>query len=90
MDLSKALRELYEEKKRLDRVIAALEASQLALAGKRTKRTRRGRKSMSPEERLAVSKRMSAYWAARRARLRHSQSGEASSGSNVTQRAASA
>ena len=89
MDLSKALRELYEEKKRLDRVIAALEAGQFALTGKRTKRTRRGRKSMSPEERLAVSKRMSAYWAARRARLRNSQSGE-SSGSNVTQRAASA
>jgi hypothetical protein len=29
---------------------------------------RRGRKSMSAEERLEVSRRMSAYWAARRAR----------------------
>jgi len=63
MDVHKALRELYEEKKRLDRAILALEAN----LKKPGKAPRRGRKRMSPEERLAVSKRMSAYWAARRA-----------------------
>ena len=88
MDLSKALRELYEEKKRLDRVIGALEASQKVLAGKRPKRTRRGRKSMGPEERLAVSRRMSAYWAARRAEQRKVQAVEPASSSSSSQKAA--
>jgi hypothetical protein len=88
MDLSKALRELYEEKKRLDRVIEALEASQKVLAGKKLKRTPRGRKSMGPEERLAVSRRMSAYWAARRAQQRKMQAAEPPSGSILAQNAA--
>ena len=65
MDVNKALRELYEEKKRLDAAIAALEQR---LGGSRLKR--RGRRSMSPEERLEVSRRMSRYWEARRAQVR--------------------
>jgi hypothetical protein len=64
MDVNKALRELHEEKRRLDATIAALEAR--LGNGTRTHR-RRGRKSMSAEERQEVSRRMSKYWEARRA-----------------------
>ncbi len=73
MDIVKALRELYHEKKRLDAAIAALEArKKAARTGPLTKpgRGRRGRKSMSAEERLEVSRRMTLYWEARRAKLR--------------------
>jgi hypothetical protein len=63
MDVDKTLRELHEEKRRLDVTIAALEARLGRASGSR----RRGRKSMTPEERLAVSRRMSKYWEARRA-----------------------
>lgn len=72
MDIVKALRELYNEKKRLDATIAALEARVKAAntgsAAKSAKR-RRGRKSMSAAERLEVSRRMTLYWEARRAQL---------------------
>ena len=63
MDVYKALRELHKEKERLDAVIASLEAKM------RTSVTghRRGRRSMGAEERKAVSARMAAYWASRRA-----------------------
>jgi hypothetical protein len=64
MDVNKALRELHEEKRRLNIIIAALETR----LGKQARANgRRGRKSMSPQERLEVSKRMSKYWEARRA-----------------------
>ena len=70
MDIVKALRELYNEKKRLDATIASLEArvkarGSVAKSGKR----RRGRKSMSAAERQEVSKRMTLYWEARRAQV---------------------
>ena len=72
MDIIKALRELHAERKRLDSVIASLEA-QLAAARKKAEvkksPARRGRKSMSAAERLVVSKRMTLYWEARRAQL---------------------
>jgi len=68
MNINKAIRELYEEKKRLDRVIASLEEMQrtgmvheLAPAEKK-----RGRKSMDEEARREVSERMRRYWDARR------------------------
>jgi hypothetical protein len=64
MDVNKALRELHEEKRRLDIIIASLEAR---LGNGARARGRRGRKSMSPQERQQVSKRMSKYWEARRA-----------------------
>jgi hypothetical protein len=70
MDLYKAIQELYAEKEKLERVIASLEELQLSAGGgipqvpKPGKR--RGRKSMSPEERLEVSERMKKYWAGRR------------------------
>ena len=72
MDIIKALRELHTERKRLNSLIASLEA-QLAAARKRRPPKpagRRGRKSMSAAERLAVSKRMTLYWETRRAQLR--------------------
>jgi len=70
MDLLKAIRQLYEERARLDRVISALEDLQknagaappeaASLTG------RRGRKGMGDDERQVVSERMKKYWAARR------------------------
>jgi hypothetical protein len=65
MDLHKAIQELYEEKERIDQVIASLEAylrTNVPASGPR----KRGRKSMSAEERQEVSERMRNYWAARR------------------------
>ena len=67
MDLYKALSELYEEKKRLDRAIKRVEY-RLAMLSEAPQRSKRGRKYMSTEERRQVSERMTAYWAARRAR----------------------
>jgi len=66
MDVNKALHELYEEKKRLDATIAALEA-QLRGGLLSASNSRRGRKSMTAEERLEVSRRMAKYWEARKA-----------------------
>ena len=67
MDLQTAIRELYAEKERIDRVIASLEQYlQGTGPGPGPERRRRGRKSMGPEERLEVSARMRSYWAARR------------------------
>lgn len=69
MDIVKALRELYAEKKRLDATIAALEAHiKAGRTGSKPKALKRGpgRKSMSPEERKQVSERMRLYWQARR------------------------
>jgi hypothetical protein len=63
MDIYKAIHDLIQEKKRLDAVIASLETRS---NGHSREKSRRGRKSMNPEERAAVSKRMAAYWAARR------------------------
>jgi len=64
MDINKALRELHAERERLDRAVARLEAviRQASSARKST----RGRKSMPPEERLRVSRRITEYWATRR------------------------
>jgi hypothetical protein len=87
MDVDKTLRELHEEKRRLDITIAALEAR--VGNGSRAKGRRRGRKSMSPEERLVVSRRMSKYWEARRASATSLQS-EPQSQSKVAAAAAAA
>jgi hypothetical protein len=68
VDLYKAIRALYDEKKRLDKLIESLE--ELHARGSRVERpvvrSRRGRKKMSAAERLEVSERMKKYWAARR------------------------
>jgi hypothetical protein len=72
MDLRSILRDLYAEKKRLDKAIALLEevhdshSTQSPAASTDTTQTppvrRRGRKSMGNAEREQVSKRMKAYW----------------------------
>lgn len=69
MDLYRVIRSLYDEKKRLDRLIESLEQAKARehLGQNRFRKTRRGRKQMSPEERREVSERMRKYWAARRA-----------------------
>lgn len=67
MDLSKTIAELYEEKTRLDRVIASLEQLGVDSFPVSITATRRGRKFMSPEERREVSERMRKYWAERKA-----------------------
>ena len=70
MDLYKAIQDLYAEKEKLERVIASLEDLQRSAGGgipptpKSGKR--RGRKSMSSDERQEVSARMKKYWASRR------------------------
>lgn len=73
MDLYRAIRELYEEKKRLEDAIASLEQLLEAKAVTQSLnldglRKRRGRKNMGPEERRKVSERMKKYWAQRRAK----------------------
>jgi len=66
MDLQKAIRELYEEKERIDSVIASLEQYLKTEGSVLVSKRKRGRKSMGPEERQEVSARMRSYWAARR------------------------
>ncbi|MBI2687784.1 MAG: hypothetical protein HYX27_15850 [Acidobacteria bacterium] len=66
MDLQKAINELYEEKERIDGVIASLEQYLHRNSGTVIPKRRRGRKSMGPEERQEVSARMRSYWASRR------------------------
>lgn len=65
MDLSKAIRELYEEKRRIDEVIASMEDYLRANEALPVRR-KRGRKSMGDAERQVVSERMRKYWAEQR------------------------
>jgi hypothetical protein len=79
MNINKAIRELYEEKKRLDRVIASLEEMQrnaAALASTIVPEKRRGRKFMDPKARQEVSERMKRYWDARRKQEQAAQHGK--------------
>jgi hypothetical protein len=68
VDFYHVIRELLEEKKRLDRLIAALDAIENGQPQEKAVNVsrRRGRKSMSENERREVSERMKRYWAARR------------------------
>lgn len=67
MDLYKAIKDLYEQKKRLDQVIASLEDLEKT-AGSVPKEApkRRGRPGMDAKARREVSERMKRYWAKRR------------------------
>ena len=63
----KLLRYLRAEKLRLEKVIESLEKLQPGSSPVADALpSRRGRKSMGPEERKEVSERMKKYWAARR------------------------
>jgi hypothetical protein len=67
MDLYKAIKDLYEQKKRLDLVIASLE--EIERSGKTIPAIlpkRRGRPPMDAAARREVSERMKRYWAKRR------------------------
>ncbi len=68
MDVYQTIRELTEERNRLDAVIAALEArlKRERSDKKRAPAKKRGRKSMDASERLRVSERMRRYWEMRR------------------------
>jgi hypothetical protein len=70
MDLYKTIQDLYEEKEKLKRIIASLADLQRGVGGDiplmPKSRKRRGRKSMSDEERQTVSVRMKKYWSVRR------------------------
>jgi hypothetical protein len=74
MDLRTTIRELYEEKQRIEEAIASLEEligakgrPAAPAPAESLRKERRGRKNMSPEERREVSSRMKRYWAKRRA-----------------------
>ena len=67
MDLFEAIQKLYAEKESLVRAISALEALQGSNGSAvQSTRSKRGRKSMNPDERMEVSLRMKKYWASRR------------------------
>ncbi len=64
MDFYKAVESLHRELRRIDQAIATLES---LISGQEHKpASRRGRKSMSADERKAVSERMRRYWQGRR------------------------
>lgn len=68
VDLYKAIRTLYDEKERVDRLISSLERMKARGPDRAPQviRIRRGRRRMTAAERLEVSQRMKRYWAARR------------------------
>jgi hypothetical protein len=66
MNLNKTIRDLHEELKKLNSVIAAVE--EFERAGTLPPPHRRGRKSMDGPERRLVSERMRKYWASQRER----------------------
>ena len=70
LDLYKTIQDLYAEKEKLQDVIASLIDLQRAAGGDipptPNGRVRRGRKSMSEQERQMVSIRMKNYWSGRR------------------------
>jgi hypothetical protein len=80
VDIYKALQALYEERKKLDDVIVALEELQRKSALRALQQPdvprRRGRKYMDAEGRKQVSERMKAYWANRKKKVQE-QSGAA-------------
>ncbi|MDQ6677355.1 MAG: hypothetical protein M3Z09_08680 [Acidobacteriota bacterium] len=71
MDLDKIIRELQEERSKLDQIVSSLEELQLS-SGIDSEKTaaladgRRGRRFMDAAAREEVSKRMKKYWANRK------------------------
>jgi len=66
VDLYKAIRTLYEEKKRLDKLIESITELKARGVALPPTRPRRSRRKMTAAERRQVSDRMKRYWAARR------------------------
>jgi hypothetical protein len=68
MDLYRIIRELVQERDRLQRIIDSLEVMKVPTRVQpNPERKRRGRKSMNEAARVEVSERMKRYWAKRRA-----------------------
>ena len=68
MDLYRIIRELVQERDRLQRIIESLEEmTPFGKAPVRPEGKRRGRKSMDNKARAEVSERMKRYWKLRRA-----------------------
>ena len=70
MDLYQTIRILRDEQKRLDKLIQSMEQMQEHGGNGLVRRetpARRGRKSMTSDERRRTSERMKKYWEARRA-----------------------
>jgi len=74
LDYGKVIKDLQAQRDKLDHVIATLEEIKRSEDKERSgpgsvpaPRSRRGRKTMAPDERLKISERMKQYWAARRA-----------------------
>jgi len=63
--LHETITRLKWERQQIDKALAALETL-VEVKGGAERVGRRGRKSMGPEERLEVSRRMKAFWANRR------------------------
>jgi hypothetical protein len=63
-DIYRIIRELVDERNKLDRIIASIE--EMILTGETPALNRRGRKSMDSAARKQVSERMKRYWAKRR------------------------
>jgi hypothetical protein len=66
MDLDGIIQQLLDERKRLDRIIQALEEPGWGGAVEKRVKSRRGRKSMDGPARQEVSARMKQYWAKKR------------------------
>ncbi len=67
MDLYRTIRDLLDERKRLDALIARMEGVQRKQALREPQvKKRRGRKGMDEDQRKEVSERMRKYWAGRR------------------------
>ena len=68
MDLIKIIRELRDERDKLEQIVKSLEQLQFAAQQKSEPVIKRGRPSMDPKARIEVSQRMKRYWAERRAK----------------------
>lgn len=70
MDLIKIIRELRDERDKLEQILFSLEQLQSVAHQKPEPEptAKRGRRSMDPEARIEVSLRMKRYWADRRAK----------------------
>jgi len=66
MDLNKIIRELQDERDKLEQIVKSLEQLQITAGQKQEPPAKRGRRSMDPEARVEVSERMKRYWADRR------------------------
>ncbi len=66
MDLNKIIRELRDERDKLEQIVNSLEQLQITAKQKPETMAKRGRRSMDSEARSEVSERMKRYWAERR------------------------